>query len=248
MRGRMVRRHVPPAQRRSKRAPLSAASARRLCARRPSAGLATVYLRPPRFGRTDARRRPGLYFRRWVRAVLAELVPEPVSGRTVASALEAFHPLIPALVSRFVRRADAGSEPRLAPDRRRRIDLAAGAHRLGQDARRVSGGARSADVSARAWTARAAAGALRFAAQGARRRHREEPARADRRHCGAGRLRAGCAHSVPRGRGALGRHAGARERARFQRSAERHSDHDARVAVPVAHVERARRGCARSRR
>ena len=95
-----------------------------------------------------------------------------------------------------------------------------GADRLGQDAHRVPLRDRQADRHAR----RGAARPLRLAAEGAELRHRAEPARPARR----ARVEA------PR-RGAHRRHA-AEGAPRAPQGAARHPDHDARVALPDAHL------------
>ena len=85
------------------------------------------------------------------------------------------------LVHACLRGADGGPGAGLAGDRHRRARADLGAHRLGQDARRVPVGARPprgrADRRRRAHAPR-----LRLAAEGALLRHREEPARAAARH------------------------------------------------------------------
>ena len=80
--------------------------------------------------------------------------------------------------------------------------------------------------------------ALHLAAARARRRHREEPARAARRHHARGRTPRRPVHTA-HGRHADRRHAGQGAPA-ARAHAARHPDHHARVALPDAHVTGAR--------
>ena len=80
---------------------------------------------------------------------------------------------------------------------------------------------------------------LRLAAEGARGGRRAQPARAARRHRQRGRRRRASPFHVAGDRAPHRRHAVVRARALSPRSG-RHPDHDARVALPDAHLERAR--------
>ena len=136
----------------------------------------------------------------------------------------------------------------LAGDRARRVDADPRADRQRQDAGRVPLVHRPADVRAGAADAtQRCRVALRLAAQGAGRRRRAQPARAARRHRATSRAAAATPFHVPGDRDPHRRHAGRRARALPAR-AGRHPDHHARVALPAAHLERARARCARSTR
>ena len=154
----------------------------------------------------------------------------------------------PHLVRGRVRRADAGPGRRLAGDR------APAATRWWSrrpaPARRSSAFLwaidRLADRAAARGQAAALPGALRLAAQGARRRRRAQPARAADRHP---------ADRRPARRAALpdvtvGVRSGdtpAADRRRLGTHAARHPDHHPRVAVPDAHLARPARVAARRR-
>ena len=130
------------------------------------------------------------------------------------------------MVRPFLRRADRCPDPGLARDRGRRARARVRTDGLGQDARGVSLGARP---PRRRPLERPHADRLRLAAEGPLLRRREEPARpaegdrrrsdqrrpADRRHAAEG-APGDAAHAA------------------------RRPDHDARVALPDAHVEGAR--------
>ena len=136
--------------------------------------------------------------------------------------------LLPARDARLVRaelrRADARAGAGLAGDRGRRTRPDPGADRLGEDARGIPLGDRPADRHAGTRPPRP----LRLAAQGAQLRRRAEPARAARRSpVGAPRRRPHGRHAAEGARGDAPRAAG-------------HPDHDAGVALPAAHVARAR--------
>ena len=114
-----------------------------------------------------------------------------------------------------------------------------GAHRFGQDAVGLPLGAGPAGHRGAARVAAAALpGALRLPAQGARRRRRAQPEVAAGRHRPR-RGPAGPGASGHPGGGSLGRHPRGRPTGVHQ-GAVRHPHHDARVAVPHAHLERAR--------
>ena len=138
----------------------------------------------------------------------------------------------------------------MAADPSGRPHAAACADRLGQDARGVPGGDRPAVLGAAAGARPANEGALPVAASRARRRHREEPAGAARRD----RPRGGAGGRDARARPHRGRSHRRHRRARASATAPRaprHLDHDARVAVPAAHISGARnppRGRDRDRR
>ena len=113
------------------------------------------------------------------------------------------------------------------------------AHRLGQDALGLPLGHRPDGERAGArGEARAVPGALRLADEGARRRRRAQPARPARRHRPRrDPARAGAArHQRQR---PLGRHPGQRAPC-LRAHAHRHPHHDARVALPHAHLVGAR--------
>ena len=120
--------------------------------------------------------------------------------------------------------ADAGPDPRLGQHRERTPHVDARAHRQRQDARGILVVSRSAGSrSGRRRDARR----LRVADQGARVRHRAQPARAARRAPGDGRRR------PDRGRRPHRRYANEGTRAPAQTSRP-DPDHDAGIAVPVA--------------
>ena len=171
------------------------------------------------------------------RSILALDKNAPVTRRP--DPLAAFQPAGPPLVRGVLRRADRRAGEGLAADPRRAVDAAARADRLGQDARRVPRGDRPADVLAGAAEEGALPRPLRLAAEGARRRRRAQPARADRRHRGGRRARGRAASACP----TVAIRSGdtpAGERARMRAHAARHPHHDARVALPAAHVAGAR--------
>ena len=143
------------------------------------------------------------------------------------------------LVPRVVQRAHARPGGRLAGDQLRPPCAGRGPHRFGQDAVGLPLGAGPAGRRGAARVAAAALpGALRLPAQGSRRRRRTQP------EVAAGRDRprrgpAGPGASGHPGGGSLGRHSRGRPSGVHQ-GAVRHPHHDARVAVPHAHLERAR--------
>ena len=148
------------------------------------------------------------------------------------SALDVFTPETRAWFAGAFAGADAGAGARLARDRARRPHPDPGADRLGQDARGVPVRDRPAEGHPR----RGPPPPLRLPAQGAELRRRAEPART-----------AGRARQLAGRRGPHRRHAaeGARGDAA---QAPGHPDHDARVALPAAHVARPREPERRSRR
>ena len=152
------------------------------------------------------------------------------------SALDLFHPAVSAWFSRDARRAHPRAGARLAAHRARRVDAAARPHGLGQDARGVPG--RHRPPRAHAPGARAGP----HAACSTSRRSRPWPSTSSatcgcrsRESPGARRADARRAHD---GR-PHGRHA-PRASARGCPAPRRHPHHDARVALPDAHVGRAR--------
>ena len=124
------------------------------------------------------------------------------------------------MVHAGVRGADTRTGAGLACDRLRRAHADPGAHRLGEDPRRVPVRDRPADRG----SGRGAAAALRLAAEGAELRRRAEPARAAcRAPVRAERGRAHRRHAREGARGDAAQAAG-------------HPDHHARVALPAAHL------------
>ncbi len=150
-----------------------------------------------------------------------------------------FHPAVEQWFRRVVRRADAATGAGLAADCARRVDAGVRAHRQRQDAgglsvvprprdvlrrcrRKTRGAACSTSRRSRRWRwTSSATCARRLPASRAWPPRAATPRRADREH----------PHR---------RHAGARPR-EVPARARRHPDHDARVAVPAAHLARAAR-------
>ena len=132
-------------------------------------------------------------------------------------------PRRPRVVRRCLRRPHGRSGPGVARDRRRRERARLRAHRIGQDARRVPVGARPAGTHRRRrrGPCRGYPGRLREPAEGARLRHRAQPA--------------GAVAGDRSGRRARGdpdrRHPPARA-GRDAAQPARHPRHDARVPVP----------------
>ncbi len=155
----------------------------------------------------------------------------------------------PAVAEWFRNAFDAPTPPQaagLARHRPRRVDADPRADRQRQDADRVPLVHQPPDVRAAAGAAAALPRALHLAAQGAGGRHRAQPARAARRHRqsrrGPGRCLRRAGDCRPHRR-----HAGRRARPVPARPG-RHPDHHAGVALPAAHVERARGAAQRSTR
>ena len=144
-----------------------------------------------------------------------------------------FHPLVQQWFLTSARRADAGAGARLDLDRRRPAHADRRAHRIGQDARGVSVGHRRADARG---PGVAAAGRsprdLRLAAEGAERRHSQEPGGAAARDSPAGRG-GRPAGAADHGRRPHRRHLDGRARGDAADAAA-HPGHDAGVAVPAA--------------
>ena len=136
-------------------------------------------------------------------------------------------------------RPDTRAASRLARHRRRRIDADSGAHRIGQDAGGVSLVPEPADVSAATGQTAALPGALRLAPQGPRHRRRAQSPRAARRHR-PGRRGGQRAGDDADGGDSDGRHA-RRGPSQIPARAGGSAHHHARIAVPAAHLERARR-------
>ena len=133
--------------------------------------------------------------------------------------------------------AHAGPARGWAPSPRR-PHADTGAHQFGQDPGRVPVGDRPAGAEAPPRAQGADPGAVRLAAAGAGRRRREEPPGAARGHPARRRARRAPLAHVP----TVGIRTGdtpANERRQMPAPA-RHPDHDARVALPDAHVAGAR--------
>ena len=143
------------------------------------------------------------------------------------------------VVPRSLRGADAAAGAGLAGDRARRVDADPGADRQRQDARRLPVVHQPADVRAGAAAEARAAGSS--TSRRSRRWRWTSSATCARRSPASPTSRGarGDALHVPGDRGPHRRHAGDRARAVPAR-AGRHPDHDAGVALPAAHVERAR--------
>ena len=142
------------------------------------------------------------------------------------------------MVPRLVCGADASAVAGMAGDRARRVDAHPGAHRQRQDADGVPLVHQPADVRADATRGGALPRALHLAAESSCCRHRAQLACAARRHRESrGRAR----RPAPGARGGHPHrgHAGCRARTLPARS-RRHPDYDAGVALPAAHVQRAR--------
>ena len=138
--------------------------------------------------------------------------------------MEAFRPETRAWFERNFAAPTPAQEQRLARDRGRRARPHPGADRLGEDARGVPLGDRPLDGDA----GTRPPPALRLAAQGTQLRRRAEPARPARRPpVGAAGCRPHGGHAAEGARGDASRAAG-------------HPDHDARVALPAAHLARTR--------
>ena len=168
-----------------------------------------------------------------------------VSARAISDPLAPFHPAVREWFERVVRRADAPADARLAGDRARRIDADPRADRQRQDARGVPVVPRSPDVRA------AAAEKTAAAACSTSRRSRRSPstssATCGRRSPGIAQRRRARAATRSSRRPSPSAPATRRSRARaVPARAGRHPDHDARIALPAADLERAR-GAARRR-
>ena len=148
----------------------------------------------------------------------------------------------PAVVHHDARRADARAGARLDVDRRGPAHAHRRADRIGQDARGVSLGNRRADArGARVAAAGRSARRLRLAAEGAERRHPQEPRGAAPRHSPA-RGGGGAAGAAHHGRGPHRRHLAVRARGDAAHAAA-HPGDDAGVALPAADVRAQPRRC-----
>ena len=106
-----------------------------------------------------------------------------VSARAISDPLAPFHPAVRDWFDASFDAPDTPQTARLARHRARRIDADPCADRQRQDTRRVPLVPRSPDVRAAATEEPAVPRALHFAAEGAGRRRRAQPAGAARGHC-----------------------------------------------------------------
>ena len=155
-----------------------------------------------------------------------------------SNVLSHFQPPVAAWFSSAFDAPDAPAASGLAGDRQTRVDADPRPDRHGQDPHRVSRLSRPADVRAGPRSRRAVSRALPVAAQGAGGGRRAQPAGAAGRHRARGH---GAGRALPRA-GDVDphrRHAGRRSDQVPARS-RRHPHHHARIAVPAAHLQRAR--------